>query len=448
METKEFTFIDLFAGLGGFHLALEQLGGKCVFASELKEDLRQLYAINFPNVRIEGDITAIAPRDIPAHDVLCGGFPCQPFSKAGKRQGFNDDQNRGNLFYYICDIISFHKPHYVLLENVQNLEGHDNGNTWNTIKDNLEGLGYEVDKSILSPHQFGIPQHRKRIYIACARKDMGGLSHFQYPTPTNEECNIRSIVNEDDIDIIKLTPEKQRVLETWQEFIDLTLSHGDQIPLHPIWTMEFGATYKFEEVAPCYQSVEELIGKKGQMGKIIRGTTLNECLSQLPSYSQSSKTKQFPKWKVGFIRRNREFYERNKSWLKDWIKKLKNFENSHLKMEWNCGYNEGLSLYDKIVQFRPSGVRIKSSSFAPALNLAGTQKPVFPWIQLPDSICGNGVQEKGRYLSVREAAALQGMQKIKFKNDDFCLPVGRCFEALGNAVNVDIVKLVASNLIK
>ena len=165
-------FIDLFAGLGGFHLALGQMGCECVFASELREDLRRLYAINFPEMngktdsginKIEGDITTVAPRDIPDHDILCAGFPCQPFSQAGKRLGFNDDKDRGNLFYNICDIIDAHRPRYVLLENVSNLKGHDEGNTWKTIKEALESRRSKVMEALLSPHQFTIPQHRRRI---------------------------------------------------------------------------------------------------------------------------------------------------------------------------------------------------------------------------------------------------------------------------------------------
>lgn len=100
-----YKFIDLFTGLGGFHKALEALGCECVFASELKEDLRKLYQINFPSTQIEGDITKIDPKDIPAHEILCAGFPCQPFSQAGKRQGFDDEKDRGNLFDYICNIL-------------------------------------------------------------------------------------------------------------------------------------------------------------------------------------------------------------------------------------------------------------------------------------------------------------------------------------------------------
>ena len=139
-----YKFIDLFAGLGGFHKALEALGCKCVFASELRKDLQELYHINFPSTYIEGDITQIPPEKIPAHDILCAGFPCQPFSQAGKRQGFNDEKDRGNLFNFICEILAVHKPRYVILENVSNLKGHDDGNTWKTIHDKLKELDYDV----------------------------------------------------------------------------------------------------------------------------------------------------------------------------------------------------------------------------------------------------------------------------------------------------------------
>ena len=126
-------FIDLFAGLGGFHLALQRLGHECVFASELRTDLQALYKKNFPQTpRIEGDITKVDLASIPQHDILCAGFPCQPFSQAGYRQGFLDEKGRGNMFNYICEIIRLkedNKPSFLLLENVANLRGHDNGNT-------------------------------------------------------------------------------------------------------------------------------------------------------------------------------------------------------------------------------------------------------------------------------------------------------------------------------
>lgn len=120
---QQYTFIDLFAGLGGFHIALQELGCKCVFASELKDDLRKLYEENYPGTHIEGDITKIDISIIPSHDILCAGFPCQPFSQAGKQQGFNDEKQRGNLFDYICAIIQYHRPKYIFWRMFRILKG-------------------------------------------------------------------------------------------------------------------------------------------------------------------------------------------------------------------------------------------------------------------------------------------------------------------------------------
>ena len=449
MTKKKYTFIDLFAGLGGFHIALEELGHKCVFASELREDLRKLYEINFPGVRIEGDITKIKPEDIPAHDILCAGFPCQPFSQAGKRQGFKDEKDRGNLFTYICKILEHHRPRYVFLENVANLKGHDDGNTWKTIHQMLKDLDYEVaEPAILSPHQWGIPQHRKRIYIVCENRDYGCLEGFQFPIPPeNVKCDINSIIDESATDYVKLKPQTREQLAIWQEFIDQTIAHGQNLPHFPIWAMEFGASYEYENVAPAYQKIDKLVGKKGHLGKKINGNTLKECLECLPVYARTNKSRKFPDWKISYIKRNREFYVKNKDWLDTWIKKVSHYDNSFLKLEWNCGDADPI-LEDKIIQFRASGIRVKLPNFSPTLNLVGTQTPIFPWVKLPKKTLQPDEPDKGRYMTLKEAAKLQGMGKVKFKDKTFALSLPRSLEALGNAVNVTIVKHIANNLIQ
>ncbi|PKO97409.1 MAG: restriction endonuclease [Bacteroidetes bacterium HGW-Bacteroidetes-7] len=446
---RKLTFIDLFAGLGGFHLALEQLGCKCVFASEIKEDLRHLYNINFPDTQIYGDITRIYPEDIPPHDILCAGFPCQPFSQAGKRQGFNDEKERGNLFDNICAILEIHRPEYVLLENVSNLKGHDHGNTWRTIKSKLEALNYEVfEPKILSPHEFGIPQHRRRIYIVCRNKDFGTLDGFSFPTTRPMQCDINKIIDTNEVQIQKLKPESRNQLAIWQEFIDLTIQNGDTLPSFPIWSMEFGANYKFEATPPAFQNLEDLVGSRGKLGQKVTGTTVAECLSHLPNYAYKDKNKVFPQWKIRYIRQNREFYNRHKSWLDSWIEKVKNFDNSHLKMEWNCGKDAEPTIENKIIQFRASGIRVKMPSFSPALNLISTQIPIFPWLPLPKEALNEGEPDKGRYMTLKEASKLQGMQDLKFGDNNFTLSQGRSFEALGNAVNVTIIKHIVKKLLK
>ncbi len=450
MDNKKlYTYIDLFAGLGGFHLALQQYAHenkcecKCVFASELKEDLRKLYIENFPGSLIEGDITKIRPEEIPAHDILCAGFPCQPFSQAGKQQGFNDEKKRGNLFDNICAIVKYHRPKYILLENVSNLKGHDRGNTWATIHQRLRDLGYDVpEPAILSPHQFGKPQHRKRIYIVAIYKDKGGTSGFMFPVATNKKCNIKRIIDESDTNYIHLKPETRRQLEVWQKFINETIAHGHEIPRFPIWAMEFGADYPIDK-APAFMTPDRLIGHRGKLGRVIMEGNLSDCLAQLPNYAQTNKAEVFPKWKIRYISENRKFYEENKEWLDEWLKEVLRFENSHLKMEWNCGKDKDYNIENKIVQFRASGIRIKKPDYSPALNLVGTQVPILPWVNLPKESLNEGEPAKGRYMTVREAAKLQGMEGLSFGT----LSQGRCFEALGNAVNVDIVKMIVKNLL-
>ena len=448
--SKVMYFIDLFAGLGGFNLALSSLGHECVFASELKEDLQKLYRINFPNVPIVGDIVPIDPAQIPAHEILCAGFPCQPFSQAGLREGFNDKKKRGNLFDKICEIVAYHRPRYIMLENVSNLRNHDHGKTWDTIKFKLDQLNYEViEPAILSPHQFGIPQHRRRIFIVCENRDFGHLDFFRFPEPTNKKCNIRSIIDESDTEYIRLKEDARQKMNVWQEFMDLTISHGDTIPRFPIWAMEFGANYDYIDVAPVHQTIEMLRGKKGKLGKKITGATLEDCLEQLPVYAQSKTDKdtlKFPDWKISYIRQNREFYAKHKSWLDDWMLKIQDYENSHMKFEWNCGATEP-KIENNIVQFRASGIRVKQPTYSPALNLVGTQIPIFPWIELPKQSLAEGEPSKGRYMTYREGARLQGMENLSFGNDDYKLPQSRIFDALGNAVNVEIVRRIAQNLL-
>src|SRR5574344_1161425 len=180
MEEKGFKYIDLFCGIGGFHQAMSDLVGKCVYSSDIDADCRKTYERNY-GIKPDGDITKVEAEDIPEHDVLCGGFPCQAFSKAGKRLGFADE-TKGTLFFDICRILKHHQPKYALLENVRNLASHDHGNTWKVIHDNLDELGYNVidEPVIFSPHYIGVPQHRERVFIMCVRKDLGELPKFYF----------------------------------------------------------------------------------------------------------------------------------------------------------------------------------------------------------------------------------------------------------------------------
>lgn len=187
------TFVDLFAGLGGFRLALESFGLKCVYSSEINNRVREVYKNNFgeyPN----GDITKIDAKDIPDHDILCAGFPCQAFSISGKQLGFND--TRGTLFFDVARIVKEKQPKVVFMENVKNLQSHDSGRTLQVIKTTMEELGYKFYAKVLSASDYGVPQKRERIYIVCFRDNI----EFNFPEPEELKIHVEDILmdgNED-----------------------------------------------------------------------------------------------------------------------------------------------------------------------------------------------------------------------------------------------------------
>lgn len=177
MKKTKFKFIDLFAGIGGIRLPFNELGGECVFTSEWDGPAQKTYNANFGHIP-EGDITQIAPSEIPSHNLLLAGFPCQPFSMAGLKKGFDD--TRGTLFFNIAQIISYHQPEVVFLENVKNFRNHDKGRTFETIRDSLEGLGYAVQAKVFNAKEFGVPQNRERIYIIALHTKKVGKA-FDFP---------------------------------------------------------------------------------------------------------------------------------------------------------------------------------------------------------------------------------------------------------------------------
>ena len=199
---KSFKFIDLFAGIGGFHLACHNMGGECVFASEWDKNARKTYTANYrlispnlfdkdgnPTKNFAGDITKVDPKDIPDFDVLCGGFPCQPFSQAGLKKGFAD--TRGTLFFNVANIIKEKNPKVVLLENVRGLLTHDNGNTFEVIKNTMDELGYSFHYKILKASDYGVPQNRPRLYMVGIRKDLE--DKFKFPEPIKLEKTMTDI---------------------------------------------------------------------------------------------------------------------------------------------------------------------------------------------------------------------------------------------------------------
>ncbi|MBR1472038.1 MAG: DNA cytosine methyltransferase [Lachnospiraceae bacterium] len=389
---EKFKFIDLFSGIGGFHQAMEQLGGKCVFASEIDKFCNAQYERNY-GMSSDINIREVKETDIPEHEVLCAGFPCQAFSKAGKQAGL-EDKTRGTLFFEIVRILKHHHTPYIVLENVRNLVSHDNGNTWRIIQESLRELGYRTTKDplILSPHYFGIPQIRERVII------LGKYDPENIDEPLNvdfgkykakEANSIYDVLDEDESDdSYRISEYEEMVLTAWDEFYQ-----GINLKVigFPVWADYF--KYK--------GSLEGL-----------------------------------PDWKAGFIKKNVKLYEENKEFIDSWLKKYKNlkgFTATHHKFEWQCGENIS-SIWEGVIQFRPSGIRVKMPNNFQAL-VAMVQIPV--------------IGKYKRRLSVKEAARLQSFPvdntEKPFLPDD---NRQQAYKQFGNSVNVEVIRRAAEALFK
>jgi DNA (cytosine-5)-methyltransferase 1 len=420
---RRLRFIDLFAGLGGFHLALKALGHECVFASEIDDELCDLYETNF-GMRPNGNLRMIHEDDVPQHDILCAGFPCQPFSKAGEQLGTNC-RLWGDLFSkHVLRLLRRHSPTYLIMENVANLERHNGGRTWRKMRRQLEGCGYKIDTRILSPHFFGIPQIRERLVIVGSRI---GLEHFSWPETESVVPNINSLLDINPPDAKALPDQVIRCLEVWQDFLDRSRSL-EELPSFPIWTMEFGATYPFTKYDSLHDvSLTTLRHYKGSFGQSLDRYYRKDVLARLPSYSRTAENA-FPRWKQMFIRQNREFYQRNKSWIKPWLPAIRSFPPSLQKFEWNCK-GEERNIWKYVIQFRASGVRVKRPTTAPSLvAMTTTQVPIIAW--------------ERRYMTPVECSRLQSMEDLAH------LPTAETsvHKALGNAVNVEVVRRLAQGL--
>ncbi len=429
MIDPKFRFIDLFSGLGGFHLALERLGGQCVFAAERNESLRDLYQSNF-GLRPAGDINDVSPEAVPEHEVLTAGFPCQPFSKAGEQLGF-ECTKQGDLFFKVEAILRKKRPQYLILENVPNLLKHQQGKTWQSIQKLLgpKGLGYHIEATKLSPHNFGIPQIRERVYIVGSLRPLIG---FQWPEITNAETSIESVLDDHPSDAKLFSPRVRDCLEVWNGFLK-ACPESVVLPSFPLWSMEWGATYPFEDETPYARKllygVDGLKGFRGSHGSPLGYLRdINERWAMLPSHARTEQMT-FPKWKKDFIRQNRQFYADNKQWIDPWLPHVLEFPSSLQKLEWNVHGGE-YNIWKYVLQFRASGVRVKRRNTSPSLiAMTDTQVPIIGW--------------QRRYMTPRECARLQSLDDLK------SLPISptQAFQALGNAVNSKVVERVARALL-
>lgn len=413
-------FIDLFAGLGGFHVALQRLGHHCVLAAEIDPELRTLYGRNF-DVEAEGDVRGLDVLGVPDFDVLCAGFPCQPFSKAGPQKGLDCEKN-GDFAPLLVRWLQARRPRYFIFENVPNLLRHDEGRTWRWFSRELRHAGYAIDARVLSAHELGVPQVRERLFIVGARD---GLNHFSWPKGGNAQPDLRSVLDHEPADAIRISPRVEEALEIWQAFVD-AYPKDRRKPWFPVWTAEFGATYPFTITAPLALPMNLLREYRGAFGKSLDVDTPEAAAERLPTYARSAKP--FPDWKIRFLQLNRDLYEQNRDWIDPWLPRLAPFEHSFQKFEWN--FDGHRSVWETVVQLRGSGIRAKSADSAPTLVAASSsQVPIIAW--------------ERRYMTARERARLQDLGSLKH------LPAatGAATRALGNAVNAWVVEQVAESLL-
>ncbi|MDO4242832.1 MAG: DNA (cytosine-5-)-methyltransferase [Actinomyces sp.] len=401
--TSPFTYSDLFAGIGGFHAALSAMGGECVYAVEIDKDAARVYEQNW-GIDPLGDITndagdAGVTDAIQAHDVLAAGFPCQPFSKSGAQKGM--EEVRGTLYFNILQIVHKHHPTVLLLENVRNLAGPRHKHEWEVIVRTLRKEGYRVSSTpaILSPHQIspergGRPQVRERVFITATYNPDGigesepepvarpGTLYGEGATAWDLEAFLL-----DEAEGYELSEAETEWINAWDDWVERYRRYnpGQKLPGFPIWV-------------DAWQTIEAL-----------------------EAQIDAGEHDDVPAWKMNFLRKNAELYTRNEAWCRAWktTSGVMGFPPSRRKLEWQA--QDLGSLWDCLMHFRPSGLRAKPPTYAPAL-VAITQTSI--------------VGPRRRRLAPRETARLQGLP------DGFSFdgqPDAKTYKQLGNGVNVGAV---------
>ncbi|RKS77489.1 DNA (cytosine-5)-methyltransferase 1 [Motilibacter peucedani] len=430
----QWTFIDLFAGIGGFHAALSALGGECVWASEIDNAAASVYSVNW-GLRPDGDITAFTQPAVTEHvpegfEVLAAGFPCQPFSKSGKQHGFRDT-TRGTLFFDICQILEARRPQVILLENVRNLAGPRQRETWQTIVRTLRDLGYRVSDTptVFSPHLLppelgGTPQVRERVFITGTYV---GPERAWAEAESDALVPLRPVAGHDpqlwDLSTLldtlpsenpyTLRPAEARWIDCWDDLVARLLEerNGVRLPGFPLWADHFVPDPEDEEP-------------------------------------------ELPAWKADFLRKNSAFFNTHRetvaawrrrwfpNWHPDWDESEERlvwtspesvdgpryegegdvyFPPSRRKLEWQA--QDAASLWDTIMHLRPSGIRAKRPTYVPAL-VAITQTSIYGPAR--------------RRITPREAARLQGLPEwFAFASaTGETQPDPATYKQLGNGVSV------------
>lgn len=409
-----FRYADLFAGIGGFASVFKSLGGEHAYAVEIDSAAAAVYARNWGSNPL-GDVTKDANDShviVAEHDILAGGFPCQPFSKSGAQRGM--DEVRGTLFFHIEKILRARRPTVVVLENVRNLVGPRHRHEWEVIIDHLRDAGYQVSSTpaIFSPHKIapeygGSPQVRERVFITGTLVPDGMVMDPE-PMPV-------------------ALPAGVLMDREWDLINDLPMDQAREVPGTEITSAERAWIDHWEVMVQVMRA-----------WRTHQASVTGEPLRNLPGFpiwtdawvSERAHAEQLdgaPTWKADFLRKNMDLYKSLRAFLgdaqmKDWLRKVRTFPESRRKLEWQA--QGTTSLWDCVISLRPSGLRVKRPTHLPAL-VAITQTPI--------------VGPLGRRLSAREAARLQGLPD-NFDFGDQRDPA--TFKQLGNGVNTGVVRQV------
>lgn len=386
-ESNGLKYIDLFCGIGGFHQALREMGGKCVLACDKDKYCRQVYEMNY-DMKVAEDVKKLNPDEMPDFDIICAGFPCQAFSNAGKKKTFDDE--RGLLFDEIMRIARVKKPRFMFLENVKHILKVGNGEVIKYIFAQLDKHGYEVQYFNMSPHEYGIPQQRERVYFICVRKDL-------YTTPVS-----LMYPKTDEIRFHEFLDKKEEIPEKY-------FLKGDVLNTLNAW--------------------EEMI-KAFAVGEKISPTIL---VNEFYNNYSDAEFKNLAQWRQDYITKNRPLYEKYAATWDDWYathQTTLSKRQIYAKLEWQVGtIKENDSIFDYFIQMRQSGIRVKRAKYFPTL-VAISQIPIYG-------------KEK-RYITPREGLRLQS-----FPDDFKLLPEDKhSYKQLGNSVNVSNVKNVLESTLR
>lgn len=408
-EKNTLKYLDLFSGIGGFHEAMIRYApsAKCIAAVEFEKNAARVYE-NTYGIKPLGDIKEEKTieeldrliKENDGFDILFAGFPCQSFSKAGKQKGF-EDETRGTLFFDIEKILKKYQPKYFILENVRNLVGHtskEGVKTMDVIGKHLRKIGYSFKTSILSPHKIvtkSIPHLRERIFI------YGVLE---------EKCDNAEVV----IEKIKKNIEDE-----------FSTAHFEKFKYRK--NINFYLDHEIKMKTPIAADKKEILDIWEELNNEIEGQLISPIWLDV-IYNKELQTSPL-KWKQKLIDKTLLFYDANKEKIDQWYIKydeLKKFPKSFRKFEWNA--NSSIkSIFDGIIQFRPSGIRVKKPDYFPTF-VAINQTPIIGW--------------ERRYITPHEIQKLFGFQTLKLGNND-----AESYKQLGNSVSVDVVEIILKHLV-